>query len=113
MIVIVQLSYFILLALFIALQIVSYRRYGWKGLLAATVGELVLILGGGTLFFIWWTWGWGPFDPETQFSEHVERQWEGIGFAVMWQVIPSLLVLCAAVIICVRDLARAAEKPKA
>jgi len=33
--------------------------------------ELVLILGGGTLFFIWWTWGWGPFDPETQFAEHV------------------------------------------
>jgi len=36
MIVALQLSYFILLALLIALQIVSYRRYGWKGLLAWT-----------------------------------------------------------------------------
>lgn len=83
-------AYIIALTTLIGLQLISTKLYGWKGLLRASIAQVVLILGGGTLFWNWWD------NPTADAKDAILFYEEGIAFALVWQIIPTLVILLGA-----------------
>lgn len=84
------IAYFIALTALIGLQLISTRLYGWKGLVRLSIAQIALILGGGILF-----WNWRD-NPDADATNAILLYEEGIAFAVIWQMMPMLVILLSA-----------------
>ena len=84
--------YFLILATLISPIFVAVKRYGGQGLLWATLGLVAAILGGGTLFWVWFA------DQQRRINSdwHTVELDEAVAFAIIWQFIPLLTALFAA-----------------